>query len=28
VAILILIILMGPIVIFQRYRGRELESGA
>jgi putrescine transport system permease protein len=28
VAILILVILMGPIVIFQRYRSRELESGA
>ena len=28
VAILILIVLLGPIVVFQRYRARELESGA
>jgi putrescine transport system permease protein len=28
VAIVILIVLMGPILIFQRYRSRELGAGA
>jgi putrescine transport system permease protein len=28
VAIIILIVLMGPILVFQRYRSRELEAGA
>jgi putrescine transport system permease protein len=28
VAILILIVLLGPIILFQRYRSRELEAAS